>query len=214
VPGRNGGEETLTVAMHIPTPYTVRTYGDNLSMTASDECDVVSVDVLVFAADEDNNNDNDLFLYREKGVNITNGDGNRKTFSVKMKKPSVPTNAGVFGEPEVSGGEITPVSYARRTYNANGYKSFMSEIYLAEHAKGGSGDDERPNNPCIVIGGRYGSPDANITYYRIDLVKNTFNETTGEVTKQDYLPVLRNHRYKVNITDVHGQRILPPSMGY
>ncbi|MDR2815705.1 MAG: hypothetical protein LBB62_03270 [Proteiniphilum sp.] len=53
--------------------------------------------------------------------------------AAKVKAPSVPDDAEVFGEPEVSGGEITPISYARRTYNPNGYKSFMSEIYLAEH---------------------------------------------------------------------------------
>jgi hypothetical protein len=53
-----------------------------------------------------------------------------------------------------------------------------------------------------VVGGRY-KTDVNPTYYRIDLVETTV--VNGVVTKQEYLPVLRNHRYKINITAGHGR---------
>ena len=111
--------------------------------------------------------------------------------------PSIPAETGVYGTAD------DPIAYARRSWNADGYKSFMSEIYLAEHVAGS--DSDRPNNTCIVVGGRFGSQTADVTYYRIDLVKNTYDGTTGEVTAQEYLDVLRNHRYKVNITEVHGR---------
>jgi hypothetical protein len=92
---RDDGGEALTVTMNIPTPYTVRTYADNnFSMDERDECDVVSVDVLVFGPD-------DKFLYREQGVGITDatGDGSevyKKNFSVKIKKTDDPNEVTAF----------------------------------------------------------------------------------------------------------------------
>lgn len=113
--------------------------------------------------------------------------------------PSVPAGAAIFGSDD------KPITYARRSYNADGYKSFMSEIYLSEHEAGA--DDDRPNNPCIVVGGRFGTlaqaqaKSVPVTYYRIDMVKSTL--TDGVITAQEYLALLRNHRYKINITAVH-----------
>jgi hypothetical protein len=109
---------------------------------------------------------------------------------------SIPAGTGVFGAAGVD-----PILYTRRAYSAEWEKSFMNEIYLAEHDMGS--DTDRPNNTCIVVGARYGTSTAAITYYRIDLLKTT--ESGGVVTEQEYLPVLRNHRYKVNITSVHGR---------
>jgi hypothetical protein len=115
---------------------------------------------------------------------------------------TIPDGTGVFASGSVD--PIEPILYLPRAYNPAParQRSFMSEIYLAEHLKGSDGD--RSNNPCIVIGARYGNSTAAITYYRIDLVKTTVN-SDGVVTAQEYLPVLRNHRYKINITSVHGR---------
>ncbi|MDR1881750.1 MAG: FimB/Mfa2 family fimbrial subunit, partial [Prevotella sp.] len=68
--------------------------------------------------------------------------------------------------------------------------SCTGAIYMAEHA---AGTDALTNNPYLVIGGRYGSSTADITYYRLDFV-------SGNYPDQEFLPVLRNHRYRFNIT--------------
>ncbi|MCD7935923.1 MAG: hypothetical protein LUG98_03610 [Tannerellaceae bacterium] len=89
-----------------------------------------------------------------------------------------------------------PIAYARRAYRGDaGYYDFLNEIYLAEHPEGSQ--EDRENNVAIVIGGRYGSKTAAITYYRIDLVKHD-----NGVSSTEWLPVLRNHRYRINITKV------------
>ncbi|MDR1882576.1 MAG: BACON domain-containing protein, partial [Prevotella sp.] len=69
---------------------------------------------------------------------------------------------------------------------------YMAEQY-AEPAVNGGGP---ANRPYLVIGGKYnGSPD--VTYYRLDFV-------TGTYPSQTFLPVLRNHRYRFDITEVKG----------
>ncbi|MDR1883943.1 MAG: FimB/Mfa2 family fimbrial subunit [Prevotella sp.] len=70
---------------------------------------------------------------------------------------------------------------------------YMAEQF-AEPAVDGGGPAKRP---CLVIGGRYGSSTANITYYRLDFV-------SGSYPNQEFLDVLRNHRYRFNITKVDG----------
>ncbi|MCC8187980.1 MAG: DUF1566 domain-containing protein [Bacteroides sp.] len=107
--------------------------------------------------------------------------------------PSIPSTADTF-DPNIA------ISYYRRDYRGTaGYNDFLNEIYLAEHPAGSQ--DDRLNNACVVIGGRYGSTSAAITYYRIDFVKIT-KAADGTVTNTEFLPVLRNHRYRINITAV------------
>ena len=124
--------------------------------------------------------------------------------------PMVPSDAGVYGTADA------PIVYKVRPWNTRKDLEFVREIYLAEHAAGS--DTDRPNNCCIVVGGRYAgaagiardtystTPNSAgaITYYRIDFVKTEY-DTDGNVTAQEYIPILRNHRYRVNITDVHGR---------
>ncbi len=107
--------------------------------------------------------------------------------------PSIPATADTF-DPNVA------ISYYRREYRGTeGYTDFLNEIYLAEHPAGSQ--DDRLNNACVVIGGRYGSTSAAITYYRIDFVKIT-KQADGTVAHTEFLPLLRNHRYRINITAV------------
>jgi hypothetical protein len=70
--------------------------------------------------------------------------------------------------------------------------SCTGEIYTFEAVAGT--DAGLTTNTCLVIGGKYGT-DAQTTYYRID-----FANTSGQTIA--YLPLLRNHQYKVNITKV------------
>ena len=66
---------------------------------------------------------------------------------------------------------------------------YVREIYLPEALAG-----DKTTNPCLVIGGYYGAANTtDVTYYRIDFLANGKR-----------LPLLRNHRYKVNITRVSG----------
>jgi hypothetical protein len=83
-----------------------------------------------------------------------------------------------------------PVPYDKTTASDgfSGDVSCMNAIYMAEHAAGTVGSS---TNACLVIGGKYNG-EASTTWYRIDFVNSS----------GAYLPVLRNHRYKVNIKSV------------
>jgi hypothetical protein len=95
VPGTDDDGKTLTVTMYISTPYTVQSYADNAAMTAKDECDVVSVDVLVFATDDDDDNGVDVvtaFVY----ANV------RETIDATVDGPSKWLAAGVTKDRVIS----------------------------------------------------------------------------------------------------------------
>ncbi|MDR1882409.1 MAG: FimB/Mfa2 family fimbrial subunit [Prevotella sp.] len=103
--------------------------------------------------------------------------------------PSIPTPA-----PGVNNSPVP--SYLSSNGTADGFtsnKSCMSAIYMAEHA---AGTDALTNNPYLVIGGKYNGS-GTVTYYRLDFV-------SGNYPNQEFLPVLRNHRYRFNITGVAG----------
>jgi hypothetical protein len=72
--------------------------------------------------------------------------------------------------------------------------SCTGEIYTFEAEKGSK--DDLSNNTCLVIGGKYNG-EGKETYYRVDFA-NTVSGTTT------YLPLLRNHQYKVTISNVEG----------
>ncbi|MDR1882245.1 MAG: hypothetical protein LBR26_05615, partial [Prevotella sp.] len=104
--------------------------------------------------------------------------------------PSIPTTPD-------PGTNNSPVpSYLSSNGTADGFdtnKSCMRAIYMAEHA---AGTDALSDNPYLVIGGRYNGS-GTVTYYRLDFV-------SGNYPDQEFLPVLRNHRYRFNITGVAG----------
>lgn len=83
--------------------------------------------------------------------------------------------------------------------------SCTNEIYTFEAAAGS--DATLLANTCLVVGGTY-TGDAQPTYYRVDLANTTGSGASAVVT---YLPVLRNHNYKVNIADVTGTGFNTPS---
>ncbi|MDR1882152.1 MAG: hypothetical protein LBR26_05145 [Prevotella sp.] len=104
--------------------------------------------------------------------------------------PSIPTSSPTPG--------VNPAIPYLATDPDDGFssnKSCMNAIYMAEHAEGNR--NALSTNPYLVIGGRYGSLANPITYYRLDFV-------SGSYPGQTFLPVLRNHRYLFNITEVKG----------
>lgn len=82
-------------------------------------------------------------------------------------------------------------------YNVENTNGYVREIYLPEAPAGTSGEDAA----CLVVGGYYGTGNSGKeTFYRID-----FLSPADAAGKQTSLPLLRNHRYKVNITKVSGE---------
>ena len=76
-----------------------------------------------------------------------------------------------------------------------GVDSYIREIYVPEAGLPPTPDND--NIHCIVVGGYYQNSSV-VSYYRLDFAKET-----GPGTRT-YLPILRNHRYVFNITQVNG----------
>ena len=76
-------------------------------------------------------------------------------------------------------------------------KGYVRNIYIPEISNQGNKDQRT----CLVIGGYYnGSKEE--TYYRVDFITCEDGKPKDKITKQ--LDVLRNYRYRFNITDVKG----------
>lgn len=74
-------------------------------------------------------------------------------------------------------------------------KATVREIYIPERDKG----TNRNDRPCLVIGGLY---NGKLTYYRLDFIKKP--TPTSPKDQAEALDILRNHRYRFNITKVTG----------
>ena len=88
--------------------------------------------------------------------------------------------------------DTSPLSYT--IPDAGGADKYVREIYIPEADLPSSPDND--NTHCIVVGGYYKNSSV-VSYYRLDFA----TENTGN---RSYLPVLRNHRYTFNITQVRG----------
>ncbi|GAB6122721.1 fimbrial protein [Dysgonomonas termitidis] len=89
-------------------------------------------------------------------------------------------------------------------YEAGGLTSFNGEIYAfeADAASDDNGYDhaDRKNATCLIIEGKYNSA-SNSSFYRVDF---TYPETGTGIDKGDYMPILRNYRYEIEINGVTG----------
>ncbi|MFV0311565.1 MAG: hypothetical protein ACK5KN_07950 [Dysgonomonas sp.] len=89
-------------------------------------------------------------------------------------------------------------------YEANGSAGFSGEIYTFE-ANAASDDNgyehtDRKDATCLIIEGKYnGANEA--SFYRVDF---TYPEAATGIEKGDYMPLLRNYRYEVEINGVTG----------
>ncbi len=79
-----------------------------------------------------------------------------------------------------------------------GVDSYVRNIYVPEIANKTKDKDHRT---CLVIGGYYNGS-TKVTYYRVDFITRRNGAPKDEITKQ--LDVLRNHRYRFNITKIEG----------
>lgn len=137
-----------------------------------------------------------LYNYNNKGQIVPNNSNwDRNSFTVTA--PSIPSSATKPANPLISaflyeGDAITKDTNGGTTRGV----SCINEIYTFEATAGS--DSSLPDNTCIVIGGRY-DKDNQITYYRIDFANTTGSEANATT---NYLPLLRNHNYKVNIANV------------
>lgn len=107
-----------------------------------------------------------------------------------VTNPSVPsTSALTLGPLLYDGTSITTTDV-----------SSIGEIYTFEAVK--ANPSSLGNATCLVIGGIY-TGDSQPTYYRVD-----FAQTSSTTT---YLSLLRNHHYKVNISEVSGPGLATPA---
>jgi len=137
-----------------------------------------------------------LYNYNNKGY-IAPLDSNWDGDDYTVVAPSIPASAT---KPENPG--QSPLLYDGSTINSG--VSCTSEIYTFEAPAGSSSNLQ--SNTCLVIGGIYEN-DSNETYYRIDF-------TNSSETTVTYLPLLRNHCYKVNITALDGAGYTSPEEAF
>lgn len=87
---------------------------------------------------------------------------------------------------------------------ATPFAQYLNEIYTFEAAAGAAGT--LATNTCLVIGGKYKGSSAD-TYYRID-----FADLSGATPR--YLPLLRNHRYDVDIKTIEAAGYASPGEAF
>ena len=77
-------------------------------------------------------------------------------------------------------------------------KGYIRNIYIPEIENKTKGKGERI---CLVVGGEY-NKSGKQTYYRVDFIRTETNASGEEITEQ--LDILRNYRYRFNITKIAG----------
>ena len=102
--------------------------------------------------------------------------------TAREAKPHTPAGVGTAAD-------ATPLKFEAAKGGVNGY---VRNIYIPEISNQG----DKNKRTCLVIGGYYNNSDKE-TFYRVDFMR-TENGTPK------YLDVLRNHRYRFNITDIKG----------
>lgn len=135
-----------------------------------------------------------LYNYNNKG-GIAPTALNWNAIQTKVTAPSVPASAQKPTNPAQN-----PLVYDGTSITTPGI-SILGQIYTFEATAGSSSSLQ--SNTCLVIGGTY-TGDTQPSYYRIDFTQITSGNTT-------YLALLRNHHYKVNISDISGPGLPTPT---
>ena len=96
-------------------------------------------------------------------------------------------------------------------YQVNGAASYIGEIYALEASAaidaGGVGEDgnaSRKNATCLIVMGKMienGVAVGDSYYYRVDFTQKV---TIEERTEVEYMPLMRNYKYVVDINEVSG----------
>lgn len=119
----------------------------------------------------------------------------------RVVKPSIPADAQ---NPNLGTALIYRDGEITKDNNNIGV-SCLNTIYTFEADKG-VGDEGMSKNTCLVVGGKYDG-DTKDTYYRIDFV-------SGKSNNKDYIALLRNHQYKVQVTAVKGPGFDDPETAF
>lgn len=130
-----------------------------------------------------------VYNVNRKGAAVP-GEG---TYNATLKRVTTPTIPEGMAAPYarlVMAGNTTPYLCTTGEYE------IARSIYLPEFNLRNVDAQNTQAVPCIIIGGRYGSASVN-TYYRIDF----YNPAVGN---NEWMDLLRNHRYRINITHVGG----------
>ena len=99
---------------------------------------------------------------------------------------------GIKSPSLVSGNQVSRLEYLAE--QESGGKYFFRQIYVGEQT---NGNKQLVNRPCVIVGGRYeGGAE---TYYRLDFTKPAAADGTVS-----YYDLIRNSRYRLNITAVTG----------
>lgn len=135
-----------------------------------------------------------LYNYNNKG-RIAPTASNWSALQNKVTAASVPASAQKPVNPAQN-----PQVYDGAAITTPGVSS-IGEIYTFEASAGSPSSLQ--DNTCLVIGGTY-TGDSQPTYYRIDFTQTSSGTTT-------YLALLRNHHYKVNISEISGSGLPTPT---
>ncbi len=145
-----------------------------------------------------------LYNYNDKGL-VAPDEANWNEGTLSVTAPSVPASAQKPSDPA-----SMPLIYEGEaiTKDENRGISCSGEIYTFEAPSGT--DSSMESNTCLVIGGTYDG-DAQPTYYRVDIANTT---GTGAGATTTYLPILRNHNYRVNIAAIKGPGLVDPEVAF
>ena len=138
-----------------------------------------------------------LYNYNNQGQIVPTA-ANWDNSSSVVTNPSIPSTAQRAASPLVYDDKAIAKDEASRGV------SCMNEIYTFEAAAGEYAS--LATNTCLVIGGTY-TGDSKTIYYRIDFANTS---GVGDGASTAYLPLLRNHNYKVNITNIRGYGFASP----
>ena len=106
--------------------------------------------------------------------------------TTREAKPHTPTNVATAADG-------APLVFEAQA----GVNDYVRNIYIPEISNQGNTNQRT----CLVIGGYYDGSKTE-TYYRVDFIKREDGKPADKITKK--LDVLRNHRYRFNITNVKG----------
>lgn len=112
------------------------------------------------------------------------------------RRNAIPHTPKDTSEGVTAAADANPLEFpATTTEDAKGY---VRNIYIPEIENKTKTRDQRI---CLVIGGDY-NKSGKETYYRVDFIRRETKSPKDEITEQ--LDILRNYRYRFNITKVAG----------
>jgi hypothetical protein len=117
-----------------------------------------------------------------------------RLYNTHTKGSIVPkeTRNGIVTKATVPAGaekQLGPLVY--KDFTASEEAAFCGSIYTFETAAAAAGETSKAT--CLVVGGHYNNENKE-TYYRIDFLDD----------EKEFIDILRNHHYTVNITNVTG----------